>query len=52
LYAETIERLNSMPGREEAIGLMETLREQFRWDIENMAFQKLVDMVVRRYSQG
>lgn len=50
LYATTIDRLNGMSGREEAIALMETLREEYRWDIENMAFQKLVDMVVRRYS--
>jgi len=50
LYAETIDRLNRMDGRDAAIGLMETLRAEYRWDIENMAFQKLVDMVVRRYS--
>jgi hypothetical protein len=50
LYAETIDRLNRMAGRDAAIGLMETLRAEYRWDIENMAFQKLVDMVVRRYS--
>jgi hypothetical protein len=49
-YAAAIDRLNSMPGREEAIGLMESMREQYHWDIENMAFQKLVDMVARRYN--
>lgn len=50
LYAETIERLNMMEGRNEAIALLETLRREYSWDIENMAFQKLVDMVSRRYS--
>jgi hypothetical protein len=50
LYSETIERLNSMEGRNEAIALLETLRREYHWDIENMAFQKLVDMVSRRYS--
>jgi hypothetical protein len=49
-YAQAIERLNSMGRRDEAIGLMESMREQYHWDIENMAFQKLVDMVARRYS--
>ncbi len=50
-YSEVIDRLNNMPGREEAISLMESLRAEFRWDIENMAFQMLVDMVARRYSK-
>lgn len=49
-YSEMIDKLNSMPGRNEAIALMESLRNEYRWDIENMAFQKLVDMVTRRYS--
>ncbi len=49
-YAQAIERLNSMGSRDEAIGLMETMRDQYHWDIENMAFQKLVDMVARRYT--
>lgn len=49
-YSAAIDRLNSMPGRDEAIGLMESMREQYHWDIDNMAFQKLVDMVARRYS--
>ncbi len=52
LYNEAIERLNSMSGRNEAIGLMEEYRVQYHWDIENMAFQKLVDMISRRYSQA
>jgi hypothetical protein len=50
LYNEVIERLNTMPGRNEAIALMEELRSKYHWDIENMAFQKLIDMVTRRYS--
>ncbi len=49
-YSEAIDQLNSMPGRNEAIALMEILREKYHWDIENMAFHKLVDMVTRRYS--
>jgi hypothetical protein len=49
-YARIIDQLNSMPGRGEAIDLMETLRSEFHWDLDNMAFQKLVDMVSRRYS--
>ncbi|MFO7722662.1 MAG: hypothetical protein R6V49_05490 [Bacteroidales bacterium] len=49
-YARTIDQLNSMPGRGEAIELMEALRREYHWDLENMAFQKLVDMVSRRYS--
>ena len=49
-YSETIEKLNTMPGRDEAISLMEAMRNEYHWDIENMAFQKLVDMVTRRYS--
>jgi hypothetical protein len=50
LYAQVIEQLNSMPGRGEAIELMEGLRREYHWDLENMAFQKLIDMVTRRYS--
>lgn len=50
LYNEVIEQLNSMAGRNEAIALMEELRAKYHWDIENMAFQKLIDMVTRRYS--
>ncbi|HRZ41435.1 MAG TPA: hypothetical protein P5228_01885 [Bacteroidales bacterium] len=50
LYNEVIEQLNTMPGRNEAIALMEELRSQYHWDIENMAFQKLIDIVTRRYS--
>lgn len=49
-YTETIEKLNNMPGRDEAVALMEAMRKEYHWDIENMAFQKLVDMVTRRYS--
>lgn len=50
LYNQTIEQLNNMPGKNEAISLLESLRSEHQWDIENMAFQKLVDMVNRRYS--
>jgi hypothetical protein len=50
IYSEVIEKLNTMPGRNEAIALMEELRSEYHWDIENMAFQKLIDMVTRRYS--
>ena len=50
LYNEVIEQLNTMPGRNEAVALMEQLRADYHWDIENMAFQKLIDMVTRRYS--
>lgn len=50
LYNEAIERLNRMDRREEAIELMEQYRAEYHWDIENMAFQKLVDMISRRYS--
>jgi len=50
VYAQVIDQLNSMPGRGEAIELMEALRREYHWDLENMAFQKLVDMVSRRYS--
>ena len=49
LYNEAIEKLNSMTDREAAIMLMEEYRSEYHWDIENMAFQKLVDMVSRRY---
>lgn len=48
-YTGIIEKLNQMPGRNEAIALMEELRQNYHWDIENPAFQKLVDMVSRRY---
>jgi len=50
LYHTSIEKLNSAASNEEAQKIMEGFKSEFSWDADNAAFQKLLDMVNRRFS--
>lgn len=49
-FNEIVELLNTRSNLEDAIVTLEEIKAEHGWDIENAAFQKLVDMVNRRYS--
>ena len=48
-YNKTIDKLNSFTKLEDITGLLEELTEKFNWNEKPEAYQKLEDLIIRKF---